>query len=72
MIILYLYHNFFISLLLAFAYKWTALNIPPLMPFSVINNMSISVNKSNFASVFFKAACHANPGAEKIFAGSYS
>ena len=32
---------------------------PPLTPFSTIN--IISVNRSNFASFFFKALCHANP-----------
>ena len=40
------------------------------MPFSTINSISISVNNSNFTSVFFKAACHANPGAEGNFTGS--
>ena len=39
------------------------------MPFSNINIL-ISVNNFNFNSVFFKAACHANPGAERGFAGS--
>ena len=33
--------------------------------FSAINNISVSLNKSNFAFVFFKVDCHANPGAEK-------
>ena len=33
--------------------------------FFINNSISISVNNSNFTSVFFKAACHANPGAEK-------
>ena len=40
------------------------------MPFSTINSISISVKNSNFPSVFFKAACHANTGAEKRFAES--
>ena len=30
----------------------------------------MSVNKSNFTFVFFKAAWHANPGAERNFKGS--
>ena len=30
----------------------------------------MSVNNSNSTSVFFKAACHANSGAERNFAGS--
>ena len=41
----------------------------PVIPFSTINNISISVKRSNFTLVFFKAACHAKPGAEKNFAG---
>ena len=32
--------------------------------------MSISVKRSNFTLVYFKAACHANYGAEINFAGS--
>ena len=39
------------------------------MPFSTINRISISVSSSSFTSVFFKAACHANPGAERNFTG---
>ena len=35
-------------------------------------NISISLKRSNFTLVFFKAACHANPGAERSFAGSSS
>ena len=62
MMILYFYHNL--------SYIYYALHIPPLMSFSTINNISMSVNSSNFTSVFFKAACHANPGAERNFAGS--
>ena len=30
------------------------------------HSILISVNNSNFTSVFFKAVCHANPGAEEI------
>ena len=29
----------------------------------------MSVERSNFTFVFFKAACHANPGDERNFAG---
>ena len=29
------------------------------------NSISASVNNSNFTPVFFKHACHANPGADK-------
>ena len=32
--------------------------------FLTINSILISVNNSNFTSIIFKAACHANPGAE--------
>ena len=41
-----------------------------LIPFPTINNISVSVRRSNLTLVFFRAACHANPGAEKNFAGS--
>ena len=41
----------------------------PVIPFSTINNISISVKRSNFTLDFFKAACHAKPGAERNFAG---
>ena len=44
--------------------------MPSLIPFSTINNISISVKRSNFTLVFFKAACHADPGTERNFAGS--
>ena len=30
-----------------------------------INNMSGSVNNSNFTRIFFKHTCHTNPGADK-------
>ena len=33
--------------------------------FSTINNISISVTRSNFILTCFIAACHANPGAER-------
>ena len=35
------------------------------IPLSTINNISISANSSNSTLVFFKVACHANPGAER-------
>ena len=42
------------------------------IPFSTTNNVSISVNSSNFTSVLLTAACHdANPGAEINFTVSY-
>ena len=40
------------------------------MTFSTINSISVSVNICNFTSVFFKAAYHANPGAENFFTAS--
>ena len=38
--------------------------------YSSSNSISMSVNNSNFTSVFFKASCHSNQGAERNFAGS--
>ena len=46
------------------------LHILPLMPFSTTDSISLSVNNSYFTSVLFKAACHANLGAERNIAGS--
>ena len=40
------------------------------IPFSTIDNIFISLKRSNFTLVFFKAACHANPRAERNFAES--
>ena len=40
--------------------------------FCTINNISISIKRSSFTLVFLKAASHANPGAERNFAGSNS
>ena len=59
-------------LLLASSCWWIAWNSPPLIPFSTINDISTSVDRSNFTVVFFKAAFHANPGAEVKRAGSSS
>ena len=59
----------FMYLLLAFAYRQIEWHIPPLILFSTINNITKSVQKSNFTLVFFKAACHGNP---EHFAGSIS
>ena len=49
------------------------------MLFSTINNILISVNRSNFTLVFYKADYHTNLGAEKneqnlvhIFQDTYS
>ena len=42
------------------------------MLFSTIKNISISVKRSNFTLIFFKAAFHTNHGAERNFAGSSS
>ena len=52
-------------LLFSFAYLCIAWHIPPVIPFSTINNISTSVNNSNVTSVFFKQACHAHPGADR-------
>ena len=40
-------------------------HILPVIPFSIINNISISVSGSNFTFVIFMAACHANLGGER-------
>ena len=53
-------------LLLALANLETEWHIPRLIAFSTINNMSISVKRSNFILVFLKAVCHANPGVDKM------
>ena len=37
--------------------------------FSIINNISKSVKRYHPTLVFFKAACHANPGAARNVAG---
>ena len=59
-------------LLLAFAYRQIGWHISPLIPFSIINNILISIKRSNFTFVFLKVAYHANQGAERNFAGSSS
>ena len=46
--------------------------MPPLIHDSIINSMSTSVSNSKFTFVFFKHACHANPGADRKCAGSNS
>ena len=62
--------QFFIYLLFALAYLCVAWQIPPLVLFSIINSISISVNNSNSTHVVFKQACHANPGADTKYTGS--
>ena len=52
-------------LLFVVTHQCIAWHTQPLMSFSVINKISTSVNNSNSTPVFFKHACHANPGAEK-------
>ena len=47
------------------------------MTYSTSNSFLSSINilfanNSNFTPVFFKQACHANPGADKKLAGSSS
>ena len=44
--------------------------MPPLIPYSIINSMSISVSSSSFTLVFFRPACHANSVADRKCAGS--
>ena len=59
-------------LLIEFACQSVECNLSPLILFSTLNNISISVERYNFTLVFFKAAYHANPGAERNFAESFS
>ena len=35
------------------------------MLFCTINNVLITVKRSNFTLAYFKVVCHANPGSEK-------
>ena len=60
-------------LLLAYLHINKYSDIPPPIHFPFINNISISIRRSNFTLVFFKAGYHANPGTERNFArsGSY-
>ena len=58
--------------LFPFAYIYIAGHIPPLILFSTINYILISINDSNFTPVIFKQACHADPGADKKWTGSIS
>ena len=64
-VFLYIFYIFFIYLLFALAYLCTAWHIPPLLPFSTMNNISLLVNNFNSTSVFFKQACHVDPGVDK-------
>ena len=57
-------------LLLAFEHLILEWNIPSLIPFPIINSMSISINSCNYSLIFFKATYRGNPGAERNFAGS--
>ena len=57
-------------LLLAFAYLYTAWTVPTLIPLPTIINIVLSINNSYFISVFSNQACHANPVADRKWAGS--
>ena len=57
-------------LLFALAYLCIDWLIPPLIPASIINNISMSANNSKFIFAFFKHAGHDNPGADKKSEGS--
>ena len=73
MLILYLYHgSSCIYCLYLHIDIYAAWHIAPRVPSSNISSMSLSVNNSNSNWVFFKHACHANPGADKKWAGSSS
>ena len=64
--------QFVIYLLSALAYLCITWHIPRRMFFSTISKISILVNNSKSTSVFFKQACHANPGVAKKWARSSS
>ena len=68
----YFYHSLSCIFLLAFAYQQIECHIPPFMPFSVINNISLLDKISKFILVFYKAVSHTNPGAKRNFARSSS
>ena len=57
-------------LLLTAANPCVAWRILPLIPFSNIKTISISVSNSNFTWVIFKHASIANPGVVQKYAGS--
>ena len=59
-------------LLLAVSYRLIAWHIPPLIPFCTVENLRISLKRSNFTLILFKVACHANRGAVRKQAGSNS
>ena len=59
-------------LLFVFAYLCIAWHIAPLIPFSNINNKSISVNNASSIYFFFKQASQAKPGADTKWIGSRS
>ena len=69
---LFIFIIIFYVFVISFCISINRLIIPLLIPFSAINNISLSVKRSNFTLVVFKAACHANSGAERNFAGSSS
>ena len=72
MTILYFYHNLSCIFLLAFAHQQLALHKSTLIASSTISNITISVKRSNFTLVFFKAAYHTNPFAVRKRARSSS
>ena len=62
----------FMYLLLPFAHRWIKGNIPPIIPFSAINFVWISIDSSGLTFVFCRTVCHDNLGAERNWAGSGS
>ena len=60
--------KFVIYLLFAFEYLCVAWHIPPLIPFST--SLAYHYLLIILIYVFFKQACHANPGADKKWTGS--
>ena len=48
------------------------MTIPPLVPLSTISSIWTSINNSSSLFVLFRHTCHANPGADKKYAGPSS
>ena len=69
--ILYFYHNLYVFVN-SFCRSINRVTYSSSNTSNAINNISISVKRSNFTLVFFKAACHAYPGAERNLSGSSS
>ena len=61
----FIFKIIFHVLAISFRISLSSMAFVPLILFTAVYNISISVNRYNFTLIFFKADCHANPGAEK-------